>query len=141
MAWVLYPTIRAEINRYIRTQKSVYVEDFPVDWPQFDNIHLYICMQYMHSTYPTVIDVFQVIERAIYDIITTEDKDTLLSHDKQADKQEYIDANVDEIRMYSFDNDYVVNYLKRPDMQKKIIDKLKKKLQKHQKQKKQNNFI
>jgi len=131
MEKVLYPKVRAEITRYMKTQPG-YVDTFPINWPEFDRIHLYICMQYVHSIYPTVIDVFQLIERAIYDIITIEDKDTLLSRDKQADKQEYIDANVDEIGMYSFDNDYVTEYLKQSDMREKIIKKLEKKLQIYQ---------
>jgi hypothetical protein len=87
-------------------------------------------MQYVYSVEPTLTGVFELIERAIYNIIKTEDNNEVLDYDKKI----YMNANIDDanIKMYSFNNRYVTKYIKRRDMLNKIMKHLEKKLKIYQ---------
>ena len=129
-----YPAVREQINQFIRTQvrdnERGYVSDFP-DNPHFDKIHLYICSQYLHSKYPSLIEIFNEIEFAIYSIIKDEyeNNDSLDPDKNNPDKRSYLMENhgdivVGVINTYSFDNAYVSEYLKRDGIMNMIMKKL-----------------
>ena len=130
-----YPAVREQINQYIRTQGREngrgYVRDFPDKEPHFDRIHLYICSQYLHSEWPTLTDIFNDIEFAIYRIIKEEyqnnessDPDKDNSNKRSYLMENYGDIDVGVINTYSFDNAYVSEYLKRDGIMNMIMKKL-----------------
>jgi hypothetical protein len=129
-----YPVVRDKINQYIGThvRDNERVSVFPDNKPHFDKIHLYICSQYLHSEWPSLIDIFNDIEFAIYRIIKEEyeNNDSLDPDKNNPDKRSYLKANhkdidVGVINIYSFENAYVSEYLKRAGIMNMIMEKLK----------------
>lgn len=128
-----YPAVREKINQYIGThvRDNERVSKFPDNTPHFDRIHLYICSQYLHSEWPSLIDIFNEIEFAIYRIIKEEYQNNESSDpDKDnPDKILYLienhgDIDVGVIHIYSFENAYVSEYLKRAGILNMIMKKI-----------------
>ena len=146
-----YPVVREKINQYIGThvRDNERVSVFPDNKPHFDKIHLYICSQYLHSEWPSLIDIFNDIEFAIYRIIKDEyeyennysidpdndkpDKRVYVRenyrHITNLDKRSYLmenfgDIDVGVINIYSFENAYVSEYLKHNDIIIRIMNKI-----------------
>jgi len=119
----LYPIVREQINTYMRSpyKRHLYRSDFP-DLPECNKIHLYICMQYLGSVEPSLDIVFDLIERAIYNIVYDEYAAFLPnSEQEKKEKEKYLVTH-----MYSFDNSYVRNYMKQQDMYIRVFDEIKK---------------
>jgi hypothetical protein len=82
-------------------------------------------MQYLDSVYPTFETVFDLIEHAIYDIVYDEYGDVVADSDQDKKEQNMYLG----LQMYSFDNSYVRNFMKRPDMYERVCKDIKKEVE------------
>ena len=76
-------------------------------------------MQYLDSVVPSVEDMFDMIEEAIYYIIYNDQSDN-----QDVDKLIYLTSNSYGHKMYSHENSYVVSYLTQDNMLNRVLREL-----------------
>jgi len=97
----LQSIVRDIINDTILSDRDTIPDLIP-----FNEIHIHLCTQYVHSIFPTVEDIFYMIEHHILTIMREE-------YAKNPDKEleYYIKTNERNLYVYSFNDEYVTNYL------------------------------
>ena len=96
----LGPIVREIINDQL-------FENIP-DLLPFNDIHIHICARYLYSIFPSIENVFYMIEHHILTIMREVHQE---NDDTDKDLDDYINANQRNLQMCSFNNNYVTEYL------------------------------